>query len=248
MKLPSLVLFAAAAAAGASAFAAEGPAVDAYASDLHPPCWVQLCIADPSQYPQSSYDVEIFRFSLFHGMSHDVTGFDLGLVGCASGTFRGLAVQAVNRVEGEALGMQVGALFNAVGGNAYGLQVGGVVNCNSALFAGAQIASVVNFNATFAGFQLAAVNWNKTLGQGLKVGFANVDENEFHGWAIGAVNCADSMYGLQIGAVNVITKIGRGVQIGVFNAADLYSGLQIGALNLIGNATLPVLPVVNANF
>ena len=96
MKLPSLVLFAAAAAAGASAFAAEGAADNAYASDIHPPCWVQLCIADPIQYPQSTYDVGAFRWNLFHGASHDVTGFDLGLVGCASGTFRGFALQAAN--------------------------------------------------------------------------------------------------------------------------------------------------------
>ena len=54
--------------------------------------------------------------------------------------------------------------------------------------------------------------------------------------------------GLQLGALNIIATAGRGVQIGVINSAVVFSGIQIGVLNLIGNAEIPILPIMNAQF
>ena len=54
--------------------------------------------------------------------------------------------------------------------------------------------------------------------------------------------------GLQFGLVNVAGDSGSGLQLGLFNGAPKFSGIQIGVLNVIGNAALPVLPVVNGNF
>ena len=141
----------------------------------------------------------------------------------------------------------VDVIGNAVLGGATGFQLAGAVNYTRGAFTGFQLAPV-NYAGSLYGMQVAALNVNKVVSKGFQIGAYNADLNEYSGWSFGAVNYADRIEGLQLGALNIIATAGRGVQIGVINSAVVFSGIQIGVLNLIGNAEIPILPIMNAQF
>lgn len=241
MKKSSLVVLSLAIAGAASAR-------DLYSSEDHPVTFVELGIATPIQLPLSNWSVNGLRWNLIYGESFDLYGLDLGLVGYNLGKMVGLQLMAAaDWVDSDMEGVQFGGIANVVCGNAAGLQLGGVVNYTRGDFAGAQIAPV-NFNGTFYGFQAGVFNYDKGISWGLQLGLANADVNEFHGWAVGAVNYAERMHGLQLGVINLAAESGRGVQIGVFNGAASYNGIQIGLLNVIANGELPIMTILNARF
>lgn len=234
----------------ATAFADESRGIsDDQSADLEArrstPC--QIGIADPLVIPGMGYDVAGLRFSLFYGSSRSLAGLDLGLVGLIREDMSGLSLGGFNWVDGKVRGVQLGLLGNVDGFDMSGVQFAlGFNSCRSGA-TGLQV-SLVNCAGNIQGVQIGAVNWDNSYSTGLQLGLANVDGSEFHGASAALVNCTESFYGLQFGALNVATKTGCGVQFGLFNAADRFTGLQIGLLNLIGNAPIPVLPVVNANF
>ncbi len=222
-------------------------AKDLYSAEAHSVTPCQLSLAAPLQTPGSSWSVRGFRGNLFYGASYGVTGFDLGLVGFCRDDLTGLSIQAANWVDGDFKGVEISALGNVVGNDATGFRLAGLLNYGKGAFTGLQLASL-NWNGSFAGAQFGALNWNKGLSVGFQAGVANVDVSEFNGWSVGALNIADKMTGLQAGVLNLASVSGRGVQIGVVNAATTFTGVQIGVLNVIGDATIPVFPVVNGNF
>ncbi len=233
-----------AALAGCAAVAKDN---DLYSTETHTSTPLQVGIADPLQLPSSSCNVYGLRWNLFYDASFGVYGLDLGLVGLCRDKMAGLAVQAVNWVDGAFCGLQFGGVFNVVNGDSSGAQFGGVLNSDRGSFWGFQSAAVNNVGSLF-GVQLGCVNWDRSLSQGLQVGAVNADLNEFDGCSVGLINTADSFTGFQFGCINVIATAGSGFQLGVVNAADVFTGVQIGALNLLGNAVVPVMPFFNCRF
>ncbi len=239
----------AAALAGAPAFSATEPSVAATPdpAERFPRSPVQISLVDPVQLPSSDWDITALRVNLLYGVSHRMTGFDLGLVGLTREDMDGIALHAVNWVESNATGIQLGAVANVVGSDATGLQLGGVLNRNVGVFTGFQ-AALMNHNGSLLGAQISLLNWTKGTGYGFQLGLVNADVNDFRGGAFGLLNAAEAMSGVQFGVVNLAETFSGGVQLGVFNAATTMTGIQIGVLNLIGDAAVPVLPVVNGNF
>ncbi len=234
---------------GLSAFAAKPTPVDPFDSvpDASPMAPAQVSLADPIQLPNSGYDIEGFRLNFLYGASRSLTGLDLGLVGLTHEDMIGVAIQGFNWVEKNQIGLQLGAIGNVVSLDAMGLQIGGILNYDIGSFTGLQT-SLLNMNGIFYGLQIAGVNWNKNISSGLQIGIVNRNISEFYGWSIALLNMANATSGLQVGVVNTAESVTGGVQLGVFNATSQMSGIQIGVLNLIGDAAVPVLPVVNGNF
>ena len=246
MKKSGLVLFSMAVALSSAASDMYGNSLAA--EDTHPETFLQVSLATPVQLPQPNWSIYGLRLDLIYGESYDVAGLDLGLVGYNRNRMSGLQANLLSGwVDGDMKGVQFSFLSNVVGGNATGVQFSFVVNYTRGEFTGAK-AAPINYDGTFYGLQFGGFNYAKGVSWGLQFGLANASVNEFHGWAVSAINYAHRMNGLQLGLVNIATETARGVQIGVFNAAETYNGLQIGLLNIISNGELPIMPFINGNF
>lgn len=208
---------------------------------------VQVGIATPVQWPDSSCDVGGLRFSFFYGESRNVTGLDLSFVGYTRESFSGLSLDGFSWVGGAAKGVQLGLVGNINVFDTCGIMLAGGVNDCRSVFTGVQF-GLVNIASQLSGIQVGAANWDIGFSRGVQLGLINVESSDFVGCSFGAVNCTDSFVGVQAGLLNIATKSGRGLQLGLFNAADRYIGVQVGLLNLIGNANIPVFPFVNAKF
>lgn len=244
------VFLSAALVCATSAFADETASEDgssALDSSKHVRTALQVGIATPVQWPDSNCDVRGLRFSLFYGESRNVTGLDLSLVGYTRESFTGISLDGFNLVAGETKGVQASIFGNVSTFDMDGAMLALGVNDCRATITGLQC-SLFNIAGQLAGVQFGAVNWGVGLSGGVQLGLVNVESSDFVGCSVGAVNCTDSFVGVQAGVLNIATKTGRGLQLGLFNAADKYIGVQVGLLNLIGNARIPVLPFVNAQF
>lgn len=136
----------------------------------------QLAFFPPAQLVPEDQAVSGVRLSLY-GRNAAMSGFDLGVVTHTTGNASALQVAAVNLVEGDFLGAQLGwglggALANITRGHMQGAQVG--------LYNGAG------------------------TGEGVQFGFINHTEGRMQGFQLSFVNIADDMYGLQVGLVNII--------------------------------------------
>lgn len=224
-----------------SAFAQE-----AMAPESHWYTPLEIGIASPIQLPPASWIVGGVRLDLFYGDSYELYGIDLGLVGRTRKDFWGIALNGVNWNDGNAYGVQLGALANSSLSSVYGVQLASVVNYVYNEMRGVQLA-FVNQNGPFYGLQFGALNWNRGISYGGQIGLVNSDVNEFNGASIGLINYAVRSSGAQIGVVNV-SFAGEGLQLGVFNAAESFEGVQIGVLNIIQKGAMPIMCIVNANF
>jgi len=137
---------------------------------------IQVSLFPPAQLVSEDQAISGLRLGLY-GRNAAMTGFDLGVVTHTTGDASALQVAAVNVVEGDFMGVQVGwglgiALANVVRGNVQGAQIG--------LYNGAGSAEA---------FQMGLIN--------------NV-EGRMQGFQLSFVNIADDMHGLQLGLVNII--------------------------------------------
>ena len=204
-------------------------------------------LAAPIQLPFTQSDVYGLRLGGFFGYERNVYGLDCGLAEVCSGDFVGLQASALSWTEGDAYGVQFGALANVVDGGAMALQIA-CVNTVWGDAVGGQL-GLVNYTTDFCGVQVGGViNWNVMTSNGLQVGLVNANQGGFAGWAIGGVvNYADSFSGFGCGLVNVAYEV-TGCQLGLVNACDRMHGVQFGLLNLICNSKLPIMAIVNAAF
>ena len=108
---------------------------------------------------------------MFYGSSFSVRGLDVGLVGVCRDKMSGASFQAANWVESDFCGFQGGLLFNVVNGDSTGVQFSFLMNNNRGSIWGVQ-ASSLNVAGSIFGVQCGFVNWDKSLSQGLQVGFA----------------------------------------------------------------------------
>ena len=186
--------------------------------------------------------------NVFYGQKACVEGLDLGLVSRVTGDMTGLQIQGgVGWVEGETAGIAVSGLSNVCLDKSAGIAVSSILNYTKSEFDGLQIAAV-NVNGEFYGAQIGVCNHVSGESAGLQIGVSNGDINEYAGCSIGVVNCAERVSGLQLGVVNYAAEKASGLQLGVFNAAKNLGGVQIGLLNLVSTGTIPVFPVLNAQF
>ena len=204
-------------------------------------------IAAPLQLPFMETDVYGLRFGGFYGANNDVYGLDCGIVELEWGDFIGAQAALFTWAEGNAYGLQLGALANVVGGRAVGVQVG-CVNVDWAGDTGLQL-GLINYDTDFNGLQLGAIiNWNNSASAGAQLGLINSNQDAFKGCAIGLVNYSGQFNGLQLGFVDIADEM-TGVQLGLFNACHKLRGVQVGLLNLIEyNERLPIMVFANASF
>ncbi len=241
-------LFAAIFAAGA-VFAAPGDYNTAVGPDDSRPCYrtVGLDFA----YPIGVFTgnaVNNLGLNLFYGKRRSVYGIDLGLVSRVTGDVCGLQVNGgAAWIEGGCCGIGVSGLFNVRLDGSCGIDIASALNYTKGEFAGIQIA-LVNIDGEFGGGQIGVYNHDRSGGAGFQLAVANAAFNDFYGWSLGVVNCAERFAGLQLGVVNYAAENASGLQLGVFNGAKNLAGVQIGVLNLISTGAVPVLPVMNAQF
>ncbi len=204
---------------------------------------VQLSLCNPIQlYPEQS-SVEGVRLNLLYGRNQDVTGFDIGLVNCASRNVAGLQVAAVlNIVQSDMTGAQLASLCNYVNADVRGVQCGSA-NIVTGSMCGGQIAVALTASANITdrldGIQLSAalISLNKAV---------KVRGVQFNLGLLG--NHADDVDGVQISATCNSAANVKGLQFGIVNYCEAMSGIQIGLLNIIRTSPLPFLPIVNASF
>lgn len=132
----------------------------------------------------------------------DVGGLRLSLLYGECHDFVGLDIGTVGRATGDADGFQAALVANVVGGGGLGLQVA-PVNC---------------VLGDYAGLQIGAANYVKSL-QGLQIG--------------ALFNRADYVEGAQIGLINVTRQM---------------IGVQLGLVNVVQDNDLPFLPIFNCSF
>lgn len=226
-------------------------AANVIADERHYVTPIEIDLASPLQVPftvpYSAWRVWGFRFDLAYGRSQCVYGLDVGVSGYLYEDLYGVQATALNWVNGDVAGVQLGAVGNMVRGDVAGVQLGGFLNLDHGEMAGVQL-GLVNYDGVFYGAQFGLLNWDGGISYGWQTGVANINVNEFLGVSVGLVNLTSHAHGLQIGFVNEIDQTGDGVQIGVFNGAKEFKGLQIGLFNVIQNGPLPIMTIVNANF
>ena len=100
----------------------------------------------------------------------------------------------------------------------------------------------------WAGLFLSGVNSARTVDGAQLGGWMNHVSGRIHGFQLGAVNWLSSGgegSGVQLGLVNR-SPTWAGLQVGLVNSTARLRGLQLGLVNHAGNAWLPVTPFLNA--
>lgn len=238
---------------------------------------IQVSIWSPIQVFPRDWDVVGLRFGGFYSRNRHVYGLDLGLVNRADASSGGIQLGLGNIVSvlkgGDRFSAGSDARFNYARSDKRpahytGMQLGLFLNSademrglqyawfnDACTMKGLQLAPLGNFCSDGYGVQLAFGGQN-AFGDfiGAQIGAINMTFGEMHGFQFGALNFADlknladkEMHGLQFGIFNVAQRM-RGLQFGIFNVAQKLCGIQIGALNIITEGTVPVLPVINAQF
>ena len=203
-------------------------------------------IAAPIQLPFIESDVYGLRIGGLFGYNHDVYGLDVGVAEVCSGNFAGLQASMLSWTEGDAYGLQFGALANVVSGNSIALQAG-LVNVDHGDAGGLQL-GFVNYDSNYKGAQVGVLNWNDLASYGFELGLVNANQDEYFGWTFGAlVNYANKFKGFGLGLVNVAYEV-SGCQFGLVNACDKMHGVQFGLINLICESKLPIMVLANASF
>ena len=124
---------------------------------------VMVSLIAPVQLPLSNWDVTGFRLSIIYGKCVNLTGLDIGIAGHTKGFAKGLQIAAVNVVEGDFAGVQIGVANYAAsspGSMGHGMQIG--------VFNGAE---------SYKGFQLGVINYAGRM-SGVQVGLVNVIKNK----------------------------------------------------------------------
>jgi len=148
---------------------------------------VGLSLVEQVQYPNAETDIMGLRFCLLYGRHANVSGLDMGVLGCA--------------VDGSLLGLQLSVVLNTVGSANGAVQLSGIVNNSLEDFYGLQLAGLVDLSdGVVYGGQLSCINISK----------------EVSGFQLGLYNQADKVVGLQLGLVNWASEM-QGVQIGLLN-------------------------------
>ena len=118
---------------------------------------VQVGIATPVQWPDSSCDVGGLRFSFFYGESRNVTGLDLSFVGYTRESFSGLSLDGFSWVAGAAKGVQLGLVGNINVFDTCGIMLAGGVNDCRSVFTGVQF-GLVNIASQLSGIQVGVIS------------------------------------------------------------------------------------------
>ncbi len=137
---------------------------------------IQISLLPPVQIVPEDESVSGIRLGVY-ARNRNMTGLDWGVVTHTTGDATALQIAAVNWVEGDFSGLQLGwglggSLANIVGGHMQGLQVG-----------------IYNGVAT---------------GQGFQWGLVNQASERMQGFQLSLVNIAEDFEGLQIGLINII--------------------------------------------
>lgn len=149
-----------------------------------------------------SQDVNGFRFSLFHGQTESVQGFDMAVLGLSE----------VDELEGVSFNLLLGAskVNKTFTGASFGL-----LNWHLGQDTGFNMA-VVNNTAQVKGVNFAAVNLSKSVA-GANIGFVNYSDR-FSLVDVGVMNYAKTAK-FQFGLFNVTENL-QGLQIGLLNYAE----------------------------
>ena len=142
---------------------------------------IQISLFPPAQIVPETDAVSGLRLGIY-AKNAAMTGLDLGVVMHSTGDATAFQISAVNIVDGDFTGAQVGwgigaSLANVTRGYMQGFQLG-----------------VYNGAGTAQGFQWGAVN--------------NVDRR-MQGFQLSLVNIAEDMHGLQVGLINIIRSKDR---------------------------------------
>lgn len=152
---------------------------------------VGISLYDQCQFPDASVDVMGFRFCFGYGRHANVSGLDIGVIGCG--------------VDGSFFGAQLSVVLNDICVANGALQLSGVANnCNSD-FGGFQISGIANsVGGVMCGGQCACFNVSKEV-CGTQIGLFNKADKTV-GIQIGVINWTREMQGIQLGVINVIEK------------------------------------------
>lgn len=236
---------------------------------------IQISIWSPIQVFPRDWDVVGFRYGGFYSRNRHVYGLDIGFVNRADASSGGIQLGLFNTVSvlkggdfcaesyarfdyarsdkrpAHYTGMQLGLFLNSAD-EMRGLQ--SAWGNDAFTIKGVQLA-LCNFCYDGSGVQIALVGQN-AFGDfiGAQIGAINMTFGEMHGFQFGALNFADlmnladkEMHGLQFGILNGAGRM-HGLQFGILNLAQKLHGIQIGVLNIIIEGSIPVLPVINAQF
>ena len=196
----------------------------------------------PYQLVPVEKDVCGLRLNLPVGDNDNIYGLDLGLLGVASESNKGIMLNLIGNVCPTLFstadnggfgtkGIQVGGLFNLSFGPVQGIQIAGFTNFGN--MQGMQIAGLWNGGGEVRGIQVAPI--------------INLALITMQGIQVAAANYSEKASGLQCGFYNH-TKSVRGIQIGLINLTQELSGLQIGLVNYIRESPVPILPIINLKF
>ncbi len=195
-----------------------------WAGDCSP---LQISFLPSYQLVPVEKDVCGLRLNLPVGDNDNIFGLDLGFLGIASESNKGIMLNLIGNV--------CPTLFSTAnngGLGTKGIQVGGLFNLSFGPVQGIQIAGFINFG-NMQGIQIAGLFNNTEEMQGIQVAAVNYSEK--------------AMTGLQCGLYNGAKSV-RGIQIGLINVTQELSGLQIGLVNYIRESPVPILPIINLKF
>lgn len=152
---------------------------------------IGFSITEEAQFPNTQTDIMGFRLCLLYGRHANVSGFDLGVIGCG--------------VDGYLFGLQTSVILNDICAGSGAMQLSGIANNCLDDYSGFQISGIANsVGGVVYGGQCGGFNAAKEL-RGAQVGLFNKTENAY-GIQIGVINWTTTMHGLQIGLINVIEQ------------------------------------------
>ncbi len=152
---------------------------------------IGISITEEVQFPNAQTDIMGFRLCLLYGRHVNVSGFDLGVIGCG--------------VDGYLFGLQTSVILNDVCAGNGAMQLSGIANNCLDDFSGFQISGIANsVGGIVYGGQCGGFNAAKEL-RGTQIGLFNKTENAY-GIQIGVINWTKSMHGVQMGLLNVIEQ------------------------------------------
>ena len=152
---------------------------------------IGFSITEEAQFPNTQTDIMGFRLCLLYGRHANVSGFDLGVIGCG--------------VDGYLFGLQTSVILNDICAGSGAMQLSGIANNCLDDFSGFQISGIANsVGGVVYGGQCGGFNAANEL-RGAQVGLFNKTDNAY-GIQIGVINWTTTMHGLQIGLINVIEQ------------------------------------------
>lgn len=152
---------------------------------------IGLCLTDLAEFPAAETDIMGGRLCLIYGRHANVSGLDLGVIGCS--------------VDGSLFGLQISSVLNNVGSANGAGQLAGIANNCAEDFCGFQVAGVANnVHGGIYGAQIGSFNMAKEM-NGVQIGVFNKAEKAV-GIQISVINWAREMKGIQLGVINVIEQ------------------------------------------